>query len=138
MCRPMQGPQPGVPMVAPASSSASRLPSFIVSVSTSLEAGTTIMRTPAATCLTAQDLGGGVEVLQPAVGAGAEEDHVDRDAGSARRHRRRCPAGWGTEPLAAPEQSRFTSIHALIARARLDVQPLRHAETRRRPRRWAG
>ena len=51
MCRPMQGPHPGVPMVAPASRRVRRVPSLAASSRTWELAGTTRSRTQGATFL---------------------------------------------------------------------------------------
>ena len=77
--RPMQGPHPGVLMVAPASSRTARLPSATASRSVWSEAGITIMhvgRHP----LALEDASGGVNVFQAPVGARADQDLVYVDA----------------------------------------------------------
>ena len=75
---------------APAAVKTSSRPSSSACSLTRIEPGTTSIRTPSATCAALEHVGGGPQVLDPAVGAGAEEDGVDRDL-AQRRARRSGP-----------------------------------------------
>ena len=79
--------QPANRHSAPASVKTLSRPSASAAARTLAEPGTTSIRTPVGDLVPAQHLGRGAQVLQPAVGAGADEDHVDR-----RRRAAACPA----------------------------------------------
>ena len=70
--------QPASRHSAPAARKTSSRPSFSACRFTCWMPGTTITRTPAATVRSAQDRRREAEVADPAVGAAADEDHVDR------------------------------------------------------------
>ena len=73
-----------------------RSPSASAWAFTACEPGTTRVRTPSATCRPSRDLGHGTQVLDAAVGAGADEDRVDR---------RRLERGAGRRPMYSSARS---------------------------------
>ena len=71
--------QPACRHSAPASVKTLSRPSSTACSATRTEPGTTSIRTPSATLRPSRMRGGGAQVLDPAVGAGADEDGVDLD-----------------------------------------------------------